>query len=96
MNKNSKKVPFIFYKLLKKQNYLQINNVKPCIKTWSRNSIILPCMINLVFTIYNGKQHISLTITEEHIGYKLGEFIPTKFFYSHIKKEKKIKIVKKN
>nr|YP_010117083.1 ribosomal protein S19 [Pteridomonas danica]QPM99323.1 ribosomal protein S19 [Pteridomonas danica] len=96
MIKNLKKIPFIYYKLLKKYNYNKSIKVKNSIKTWSKGSVILPCMINSTFTIYNGKQHISLVITDEHIGYKLGEFIPTKFFYSHIKKEKKLQLIQNN
>jgi small subunit ribosomal protein S19 len=48
-------------------------------------------MLNTVLMVYNGKKHLPLQITEEIIGYKLGEFIMTKSFSSHIKKEKKLK-----
>ena len=89
----SKKIknPFLAYHLLSKKNYLLNEKNNTTIKTWSRASTILPCMLNTVLLIYNGKKHLPLQITEEIIGYKLGEFIPTKTFYSHFKKEKKLK-----
>jgi small subunit ribosomal protein S19 len=90
-----KKIPFVFYKLLKKQNYLQTNKKVTIIKTWSRSSVILPCMTKRIFSIYNGQKHIPLLITEQIIGFKLGEFSLTKKFFSHIKTEKKIQHLKK-
>ena len=89
------KTPFINYTLLKKKNYLRSQLKTKPIKTWSRNSTILPCMLNNIFTIYTGKIHIPVLISEQLIGHKLGEFVLTKNFYSHIKKNKKIKHLNK-
>ncbi|MCW1643573.1 30S ribosomal protein S19, partial [Campylobacter jejuni] len=53
------------------------------IKTWSRRSTITPDMIGLTFNVHNGKSFIPVYITENHIGYKLGEFAPTRTFKGH-------------
>jgi small subunit ribosomal protein S19 len=58
---------------------------KNIIKTWSRSSMIIPSMIGHTIAVYNGKQHVPLFISEQIIGHKLGEFIPTRNFRSHIK-----------
>merc|ERR1711920_755928 len=49
---------------------------------------ILPSMIGHTFVIYNGKRHIPLSISDQMVGHKLGEFSPTRTFRSHIKKHK--------
>ena len=50
------------------------------IKTWSRRSVILPEFVGLNIAVHNGKQFIPLYITEEMVGYKLGEFSPTRTY----------------
>ncbi len=89
------KGPFISYHLLKKINKIISLKKKEIIKTWSRSSTILPSMIGNTFAVYNGKQHIPIFITEQIIGYKLGEFSPTRKLGIHKKKtDKKSKILK--
>ena len=61
------------------------------IKTWSRSSMIIPDMVGYTIAVYNGKQHIPVYISQQLIGYKLGEFSPTRTFQSHIKSDKKAK-----
>ncbi|KAI1807731.1 ribosomal protein S19/S15 [Daldinia bambusicola] len=51
--------------------------VKP-IRTQARSATILPSFVGLKFQIYNGKEYHDLEITEEMVGYKLGEFSPTR------------------
>ena len=53
------------------------------IKTWSRDSTIIPEMIGFTFGVHNGKEHIPVKITEEMVGHKLGEFAPTTKFFRH-------------
>ena len=62
---------------------------KNVIKTWSRASTIMPFMIGHTISIYNGKTHVPILITDQLIGHKLGEFAPTRSFRSHIKADKK-------
>ncbi|MDR1850695.1 MAG: 30S ribosomal protein S19 [Mycoplasmataceae bacterium] len=61
---------------------LAANNHKP-IKTWARRSAISPKWIGLTFAVHNGKDFISVYITDEMIGHKLGEFSPTRTFKTH-------------
>ncbi|GAA7270174.1 30S ribosomal protein S19 [Helicobacter pylori] len=53
------------------------------IKTWSRRSTILPEMIGFTYNVHNGRVFIPVYITENHVGYKLGEFAPTRTFKGH-------------
>lgn len=82
MSRSSKKGPYVDQKLLKK-----ISNIKPdgkaIIKTWARNSEISPEMVGFIFGVHNGKDFISVRITEEMIGHRLGEFSLTKKFVRH-------------
>ncbi|GAC98653.1 hypothetical protein PHSY_006247 [Pseudozyma hubeiensis SY62] len=48
------------------------------IRTNARSCTILPNFVGLKFLVHNGKHHISLTVTEEMVGHKLGEFAPTR------------------
>jgi len=78
-----KKGPFIDAHLLKKVIKAKEEGSKKPIKTWSRRSTILPDMIGLTFSVHNGRNFIPVYITENHIGYKLGEFSPTRTFKGH-------------
>ncbi len=62
---------------------------KKPIKTWSRKSTIIPDFIGCSFLIYNGKKFIPLTISEDMVGHKLGEFAPTRTFAGHTPADKK-------
>ena len=88
---NKFKTPYVSYKLLKKILSLKENLKKDIIKTWSRSSTILPIMVGYTISVYNGRKHVPLTITDQLVGYKLGEFIPTRTFKSHKKTIKKVK-----
>ena len=83
MARSLKKGPFIDEHLLKKvQKAIESGDKKP-IKTWSRRSTILPDMIGLTFQVHNGRTFVPVYITENHVGYKLGEFAPTRTFKGH-------------
>lgn len=83
MARSLKKGPFIDGHLLKKVIKAKEAGDKKPIKTWSRRSTILPDMIGFTFSVHNGKTFIPVYITENHIGYKLGEFAPTRTFKGH-------------
>ncbi|MDH3004719.1 MAG: 30S ribosomal protein S19 [Candidatus Shikimatogenerans sp. JK-2022] len=91
MSRSLKKGPNINYKLIKK---ILLNNKSPkkkIIKTWARSSVITPDFIGNTFLVHNGKKFISVYITEDMVGYKLGEFAPTRIFKGHSgNKNKKI------
>ena len=55
MARSLKKGPFIEEKLLKKIKKVQETGDKKPVKTWSRESTIIPDMVNMTFVIHNGK-----------------------------------------
>ena len=91
MSRALKKSPFVAYHLLKKINQANESGKKDTIVTWSRASTILPSMIGCTIAVYNGKQHIPIFISDQLVGHKLGEFVSTRNFKSHIKADKKAK-----
>jgi len=83
MGRSIKKGPFIDARLLKKVVAANSSKDRKPIKTWSRRSTILPDMIGLTFNVHNGRNFVPVLITENHVGYKLGEFAPTRTFKGH-------------
>lgn len=82
MTRSSKKGPYVDPKLLKKISKLKHGD-KTVIKTWSRDSEISPEMVGFTFGVHNGKSFIPVTIVEEMVGHRLGEFSPTRKFVRH-------------
>lgn len=91
MSRSLKKSPFVAYHLLKKINQSSKAGKKDTISTWSRSSTILPSMVGFTIAVYNGKQHVPVFISDQFVGHKLGEFVSTRNFRSHIKADKKTK-----
>ena len=91
MGRSIRKGPFVAYQLLERINNLNESGKKSIIKTWSRSSTILPEMIGHTIAVYNGKQHVPIFISDQLVGHKLGEFVSTRTFRSHIKADKKTK-----
>lgn len=89
MGRSLYKGPFIAYHLLQKVEKMNSTGEKKIIKTWSRASTIIPSMIGHTIAVYNGKQHIPIFISEQIIGHKLGEFVPTRNFRTHVKSNRK-------
>ena len=83
MARSLKKGPFVDDHVMKKVIAAKKTNDNKPIKTWSRRSTIIPDMIGLTFNVHNGKVFIPVYITENHIGYKLGEFAKTRTFKGH-------------
>ena len=82
MTRSLKKGPFVDEKLLKKVKKLKPGD-NAVIKTWSRACTIIPEMVGFSFGVHNGKEHISVRVTEDMVGHKLGEFAPTTKFQRH-------------
>lgn len=82
MSRSLKKGPYCDPKLLKKIDGMPAGS-RTVVKTWSRSSTIFPEMVGYTFGVHNGKSHIPVTIVEEMVGHKLGEFAPTRKFRSH-------------
>ena len=83
MARSVKKGPFIDDHLMKKVQQARESKSRKVIKTWSRRSDIIPDMVGLTFAVHNGKKFIPVFVTENMVGHKLGEFSPTRTFYSH-------------
>ena len=83
------KGPFVHPSLLKKIDKLKSGEQKRPIKTWSRKSTIIPDFVGHSFLIHNGKSFIPITISEEMVGHKLGEFASTRTFRGHTPADKK-------
>ncbi|HRF55829.1 MAG TPA: 30S ribosomal protein S19 [Campylobacterales bacterium] len=83
MARSVKKGPFIDDHLQKKVTKAKAENSNKPIKTWSRRSMVSPEMIGLTFNVHNGRQFVPVHISEAHVGYKLGEFAPTRTFKGH-------------
>ena len=83
------KGPFVDPSLIKKVEKLKNLPNKTPIKTWSRKSTIIPEFVGHSFLIHNGKKFISIKISEEMVGHKLGEFSPTRQFSGHTPADKK-------
>ena len=83
------KGPFVEESLIKKVEKLKNDPVKKPIKTWSRKSTIIPDFVGVSFLIYNGKKFIPITISEDMVGHKFGEFSPTRQFHGHTPADKK-------
>ena len=86
------KGPFVEESLIKKVEKIKNDQIKKPIKTWSRRSTILPDFVGVSFLIYNGKKFIPITISEDMVGHKLGEFAPTRQFFGHTPADKKAKV----
>ncbi len=83
MTRSAWKGPFVDGYLLKKAEAARASGRHDMIKIWSRMSTILPQFVGLHFAVYPGQKHIPVTITEEMVGHKFGEFSPTRIFYGH-------------
>ena len=93
------KGPFVEESLIKKVDKYKDDPKKIPIKTWSRKSTIIPDFVGVSFQIYNGKKFIPITISEDMVGHKLGEFSPTRTFLAillQIKKLNQQQLIKNN
>jgi len=83
MTRSVWKGPFVDGYLLKKAEKARGSARAEVIKIWSRRSTILPHFIGLTFGVYNGQKHIPVSVTEDMVGHKFGEFSPTRTYYGH-------------
>lgn len=83
MSRSIKKGPFADASLLKKIEAQEGSEKKQVIKTWSRRSTIFPSFVGFTIAVYDGRKHVPVYITEDMVGHKLGEFVPTRTFCGH-------------
>ena len=91
MSRSIKKGPFCDAYLLKKVDEMNKSGKKEVIKTWSRRSTIFPSFLEHTFAVHNGKEHVPVYVTEDMVGHKLGEFVPTRKFGGHTEEDKTAK-----
>ena len=89
MARSIKKGPFISRSLYKKIVSLNKDSGKKAVRTYSRTSTIIPEMVGITVSVYNGKTWIPVYITENLVGHKLGEFAPTRVFRGHSGSDRK-------
>lgn len=82
MPRSTRKGPFVKESLLKKVQRAKRGELDDII-TWSRSSMVIPDMVGLTIRVHNGKQHLPVSIVENMVGHKLGEFAPTRTFRGH-------------
>lgn len=89
MSRSIKKGPFADASLLKKIDAQADQEKKQVIKTWSRRSTIFPSFVGYTIAVYDGRKHVPVFISEDMVGHKLGEFVPTRTFRGHQGNDKK-------
>ncbi len=87
MGRSLRKGPFVDHHLQDKLRKMSVAGAKKAIKTWSRRSMIVPDMIGHTFDVHNGKKFISVFVSENMVGHRLGEFSPTRTYKGHAVKK---------
>lgn len=77
------KGPFVDGYLLKKAEVARTSGRKDVVKIWSRRSTILPHFVGVTFGVHNGRKFVPVSVNEEMIGHKFGEFSPTRTYHGH-------------
>ena len=88
MSRSVWKGPYVHPSVLKKTAKAIENDDRKPINTWSRGSTIVPSMVGLTFEVHNGNKFIPVSIVEDMIGHKLGEFAPTRTYKGHAANKK--------
>ena len=83
MSRSIKKGPFVAPELYKRVEELNKAGEKKVLKTWSRSSTIFPSFVGHTIAVHDGRKHVPVYITEDMVGNKLGEFVPTRTFRGH-------------
>ena len=83
MTRSLKKGPYVDEKLYRKVLHAKETSQHMVIRTWCRRGTIVPEFVGQHFEIHNGKIFQKLTVTEDMVGHKLGEFSPTRVFRGH-------------
>ena len=89
MSRSVKKGPFVQEALYKRVVDMNKTGAKQVLKTWSRASTIFPEFVGHTIAVHDGRKHVPVYITEDMVGHKLGEFVPTRKFGGHTEEDKK-------
>lgn len=82
MSRSLKKGPYVNPRILAKVKKLKAGDAT-VIKVWDRASTITPEMVGFTFGVHNGRTHTVVSVVENMVGHKLGEFSPTRKFLNH-------------
>ena len=91
MSRSIKKGPYVQEVLLKRVVAMNEAGEKKVLKTWSRSSTIFPDFVGHTFAVHDGRKHVPVYVTEDMVGHKLGEFVPTRKYSGHGADDKKAK-----
>ena len=83
MSRSLKKEPYVEARLYARVKKMVESGEKKPIKTWSRSSTIYPEFVGMTIAVHNGKKHIPVYCTADMVGFKLGDFAPTRTFKAH-------------
>ena len=89
MVRSQQKGPYVDEKLFKRVMTLKSTGASTPVRTWARRCTIVPEFVGHRFEVHNGKSFVSVYVTEEMVGHKLGEFSPTRRFRGHGGRRKK-------
>ena len=90
MGRSLKKGPYIDERLEKRVEELNRGRQKKVLKTWARRCTVLPEFVGHTLAVHNGNKFIPIYVTENMVGHKLGEFVPTRVFRGHTEKAKTV------
>lgn len=88
MSRSIKKGPYVSEKLLARIEEMNETGDKKVLKTWSRSSTLFPQMVGHTIAVHDGRKHVPVYVTEDMVGHKLGEFVPTRTFRAHAGEKK--------
>jgi small subunit ribosomal protein S19 len=91
VTRSLKKGPFVQAKLLKKIEAMNAAGEKRVVRTWSRASTIFPQMVGHTIAVHDGRRHVPIYVTENMVGHRLGEFVPTRYFRGHLARERRVR-----
>ncbi len=88
MARSVKKGPFVDPHLDAKVEAANKSGDKKMIRTWSRRSTVTPDFVGHTFAVHNGRKFVTVFVTENMVGHKLGEFAPSRTFGGHASDKK--------
>jgi len=89
MSRSIKKGIYIDDKLFNRVLIAKNSKKREVIKTWSRRSTVVPEMVGLTIAVHNGRKFIPVFVSENMVGYKLGEFSETRTYKGHTSRDSK-------
>ena len=83
MSRSVKKGPYVEERLINRINAMNASGERQSVKTWSRSSTIFPEMVGHTIAVHDGRKHVPVYLTEDMVGHRLGEFVPTRTYKGH-------------